>query len=257
MHLGLVQRACTPAEIERCALQALRDELACFPKPGLVSFVDSGSHRDMDAGTFLCSIASLAGYFEAIAAAGAGGADFATLNQLGRDAETRMLEATGGINTHRGAIFALGLLAAAGGDPDTVMRRWGDDIRAARPAVDSHGSTACARYGVRGAREEAASGFPTARHALVQFRVARQRTGSRECAAVAAFFASMAVLDDTNLLHRGGRPGLDFAQRQAAAVLAGERDGVELHRSFVARNLSPGGSADILAAVLFLDALQA
>ncbi|EPX55588.1 Triphosphoribosyl-dephospho-CoA synthetase [Cystobacter fuscus DSM 2262] len=82
-------------------------ELALHPKPGLVSPLDSGSHDDMDMGTFMRSLFSLRGYFRDIAAAGAGGADFPVLRALGLDAERRMLAATGGINTHRGALFSL------------------------------------------------------------------------------------------------------------------------------------------------------
>ncbi|MDB5365841.1 MAG: Triphosphoribosyl-dephospho-CoA synthase [Rhodospirillales bacterium] len=262
MHLNLARHseAPTPAEIERCALDALRGELACYPKPGLVSFVDRGSHADMDASVFLRSIDALTGYFAAIAAAGADGAPFAVLNQLGRDAERRMLEATGGINTHRGAIFALGLLAAAGGDCDLVAMRWGADINAARSAPDSHGSKMRVAHGVAGARSEAANGFPTVRHALAQYRSTLAWTRNRERASVDAFFASMAVLDDTNLLYRGGAEGLAFAQREATWFLRERGDlqrATALHHQFVARNLSPGGSADILAAVLFLHALAA
>ena len=76
---------------------------------------DRGAHRDMNARTFLASIAALRGYFDAVARGGMEGAPLAALRALALDAEARMLRATGGVNTHRGAIFTIGLLAAAAG----------------------------------------------------------------------------------------------------------------------------------------------
>src|SRR5438094_7950212 len=99
--------------IARAALRSLWQELALYPKPGLVSLRDSGAHADMDAATFVRSLFALSRYWSEVADAGAAGAPFETLRRLGVRAESRMLIATGGINTHRGAIFALGLLCAA------------------------------------------------------------------------------------------------------------------------------------------------
>lgn len=101
--------------IARLAVRSLYQELALYPKPGLVSFLDNGAHRDMNAATFMRSLFSLRGYFVATAAAGMRDAEFNELQQLGLAAESRMLLATRGINTHRGAIFTLGMLAAAAG----------------------------------------------------------------------------------------------------------------------------------------------
>jgi triphosphoribosyl-dephospho-CoA synthase len=101
------------AALGRAAIVSLYDELALEPKPGLVSFADTGSHDDMDAGTFLRSLFALRHFFVHAAAQGAASAEFAPLEALGVAAETRMLRATGGVNTHRGAIFTLGLLCAA------------------------------------------------------------------------------------------------------------------------------------------------
>src|SRR4051794_861952 len=161
------------AIIGRAAVRALYTELALSPKPGLVSSLDSGAHDDMDMTTFLRSLFALRGYFCAIAAAGAAGVDFVDLQALGLEAERRMLRATRGINTHRGAIFTLGLLAAAAGwlraegqsfagDAlgSCIARRWGAAIvRAGEQAGSSHGVEAVRRYGARGVRDEAAAGF--------------------------------------------------------------------------------------------------
>ena len=262
--------------IGRAALIALWDELCLYPKPGLVSLVDSGAHDDMDAGTFRRSIWSLRRYFTAIADAGAAGAPFEELQWLGQDAERRMLRATKGINTHRGAIFTLGLLAAAAGFEsarerplsagalaETVVRQWGEGIAAAgRQSSDSHGSRAVRRYGARGARDEVLDGLPTLTAlGLAPLRATRSSLGCPERARVQALFSVMAVLDDTNLLHRGGEDGLAFVQTEARRFLdAGgvfdsrwRERALSLHRACIARRLSPGGAADMLAAACFLD----
>ncbi|CAO3402741.1 triphosphoribosyl-dephospho-CoA synthase MdcB [Azospirillum palustre] len=267
------------AMVGRTAVRALYAELALHPKPGLVSPLDSGSHDDMDMGTFLRSLFALRGYFRSIAAAGAEGAGFATLRDLGIAAERRMLTATGGINTHRGAVFGIGFLAAAAGWRmrrrrtlrgaalgGTVADLWGADILGATPqAPVSHGGLAVQRYGVRGARQEAAEGFPTLfTLALPALDRALADGADPERALVQTLFSLMADLEDTNLLHRGGPAGLAFVQGEARRFL--DRGGVfradwraealALHRACVARRLSPGGSADMLAAAHFVHALR-
>lgn len=258
--------------IGRAAIRALYRELAAYPKPGLVSLVDSGSHADMDGRTFLRSLFALRHYFRTIAAAGSTDAPFSVLQALGRAAETRMLEATGGVNTHRGAIFSIGLLAAAAGLTsgassgaalgETVRVRWGRDILdSAISAPRSHGRRVALRYGVDGARTEAAAGFPhLLQIGLPALRQMLARTGDAEATAVHCLFSLMAVVPDTNLLHRAGPEGLAFARAAAQRFL--DEGGVErsdwrrragaVHREFVSRKLSPGGSADLLAATLFV-----
>jgi triphosphoribosyl-dephospho-CoA synthase len=265
------------SRIGRLALQALHDELICYPKPGLVSRVDAGSHADMNATTFLRSILALRDYFPAIAAAGVAGAPLSRLRDLGLAAERRMLRSTNGINTHRGAIFSLGFLAAAAGWQranadgcgttlgETVRRRWGEAIaHSARDAVPfSHGQRVARHYGTGGARAEAAAGFPHVfAVGLPVFEASLALHFDRERAAMQCFFSIMAQLNDTNLLHRRGIEGLRFAKGAARAFLA--EGGVahphwrtragSLHREFIARGLSPGGSADLLAATLFVHA---
>ncbi|PWC84121.1 triphosphoribosyl-dephospho-CoA synthase [Azospirillum sp. TSH100] len=267
------------AMVGRTAVRALYAELALHPKPGLVSPLDSGSHDDMDMGTFLRSLFALRGYFRTIAAAGAAGEDFATLRDLGIAAERRMLAATGGVNTHRGAVFGIGFLAAAAGWRmrrgltlrgaalgETVADRWGAGILAAAPLVPaSHGARAVQRYGARGARLEAADGFPTLfTLALPALDRALTLGADPERALMQTLFTLMAELEDTNLLHRGGPAGLAFVREGARCFL--DRGGVfrgnwraealALHRACVARRLSPGGSADMLAAAHFVHALR-
>lgn len=274
LALRAPQAAVDTAALGRAATVALYDELALAPKPGLVSFVDNGSHRDMDAGTLLRSLFALRRYFPAIAAAGAADEDFAVLQQLGIAAEARMLAATGGINTHRGAIFTLGMLCAAAGlllargealTPTalraTLTQRWGQDLDdlARRPRV-SNGRDVARRYGLRPAAAEATLGFPMLFDVALPALRGSAHLGPR-LARLHTLFELMAALDDTNLAHRGGLDGLRWAQQQARQFLAdggaAQADAIAraqaLHAAFVVRNLSPGGAADLLAAACWLD----
>ena len=250
---------------------ALGLELETFPKPGLVSRVDAGSHADMDAATFRRSAASLEPFWARFAQAGAADAPMAELRRIGRAAEAAMIAATGGINTHRGAIFGLGLLAAASGlaRPGPlgalVAERWGSAIADGPIPPHSHGAGVLRRHGAGGARAEAVAGFPSVhRVGLPALRAARRLLpDDAEAAHVQTCLALVASVADTNLLHRGGAGGLRFAQAAARRFL--DRGGIgapdwrdraiALHRAFVARRLSPGGSADLLAMTLFVDML--
>ncbi|MBT2336372.1 triphosphoribosyl-dephospho-CoA synthase [Variovorax paradoxus] len=266
----------TPAAIGRAATLALHDELSLSPKPGLVTLVDRGSHDDMDAHTFMRSLFSLRHYFAQIAEAGASGAAFAVLERCGIAAEARMLAATGGVNTHRGAIFMLGLLCAAAGaaqrehgdalrpDPlrDALRRHWGDALAArSRRTSNLPGGIAARCHGLRSASEEAALAFPVLFDtALPALTAALARGLAPRQARLDTLFHVMAVLDDSNLAHRGGLPGLRYAQRVAQDFLdrggVARRGGLEaagaIADEFVARRLSPGGAADTLAAACWV-----
>jgi triphosphoribosyl-dephospho-CoA synthase len=258
------------------AADSLVKELETWPKPGLVSHIDNGSHDDMDAGTFRRSAAAIKPYLQRLADAGALGCGMGRLRIIGLEAERAMLAATSGVNTHRGAIFGLGLLCAAAGAKagglvddelplgDVVARLWGDSILDGPVLLHSHGSAARRRFRAGGARIEAATGFPSV------YRIglpALRRTISVapeniEAARVEACFALIASVEDTNLLHRGGLDGLRFAHDAARRFIAsggvcasGWRARAQsIHESFVARRLSPGGSADLLAMTLFVEA---
>jgi triphosphoribosyl-dephospho-CoA synthase len=241
-----------------------------WPKPGLVSPVDSGSHRDMHLGTFFASMAALRGCFAELACAGAHGELFPALQAIGIEAERKMLCATGGINTHRGAIFNLGLLVAAASLRKSdlsysglecgavVTKAWGADILAGRKhSPASHGNHVFTKYAAGGARIEAAAGFPTVYNiGLPTLRRLLQNGHNRETALIGTLMTLMEYLPDTNILWREGESGLDFVRALAAAFnrsggidASGWREQLQdLHRVFVARNLSPGGSADLVAA---------
>lgn len=262
--------------IGRAAIAALYDELALAPKPGLVSFEDSGSHTDMDATHFMRSLFALRHYFVRIAMLGAAQVPFAELEAAGVAAEARMLRATGGVNTHRGAVFSLGLLCAAAGLEGgssapltpTHLRElltavWGDALRArCRRTGSSNGQRVARAFRLRGVGEEAALGFPVVFECAAPALARARGWGlDDQRARLQTLFEVIAVLDDTNLAHRGGMAGLRFAQAQARAFLnaggARRPDAVEhartIHRAFMRRRLSPGGAADVLAAACWLE----
>jgi len=262
------------AIVARHAVRSLYQELVLYPKPGLVSLVDTGSHDDMDASTFVRSLFSLRRYFLDIALAGARGEDFAVLRGLGIEAERRMLAATGGINTHRGAIFSLGLLCAAAGRPAswqpdvlraTLVECWGLALSQHRGAAASNGALARARHAAPGAREQAAAGFPAIFElALPTLRRTLATGRSLRCARIDTLFTLMAELSDTNVYHRGGAEGARIVRETSLCFLArggtASSDWVEqavaAHRLFVQHRLSPGGAADLLAATCFVHALS-
>jgi triphosphoribosyl-dephospho-CoA synthase len=267
-----VQTRPDAAAIGRLASDCLKLEVMTYPKPGLVSHVDSGAHHDMDAALMCRSADSLTPCFVELAEAGANNAPMPRLRAIGLAAERTMLVATSGVNAHRGAIFGMGLLCAAAGFREAfggqrtlgaiIAVQWGHGIVAGPPVCDSHGALAARRFNAGGARQEAASGFPAIyAHALPALRSgAALRPGDAEAVRVHACMTLIAAVEDTNLLYRGGAEGLEFARAQAAGFIArggiGAPDwrarAIAIHQAFVTRRLSPGGCADLLAMALFV-----
>ena len=265
--------------IARCAVRSLYTELMLYPKPGLVSALDSGSHRDMDASTFMRSLFALRHFFYQIALAGWRHAPFHALKQLGIQAEQRMLRATGGVNTHRGAIFCIGLLGAASArciadqqvlTPQnlraSLREGWQLDLQQHQnQQVDlggtSHGAQVAQKFAMSGAREEAAQGFP----AIFELALPRLQQGlavgcSQEQALIDSLFSLMAQIHDTNIVYRGGLTAAILVRKEAQHFLqqggsrhpAWRANALQIHRKLVAENLSPGGAADLLAATSFI-----
>jgi triphosphoribosyl-dephospho-CoA synthase len=272
LRSGAEQRA---AVLAGRAVRALILEALLTPKPALVDRRGPGAHRDLDLVRLLRSARALRETFRLMAlAASASPADVPLrerLGALGRSGEQAMLEATGGSNAHRGAIWVLGLLVGA-------LALLGADSPAAEvastaahlarlpdrhaPVLESNGTRACRTYGVRGARGEAAAAFPHVFEVgLPALHAARRRGTSESCAQLDALLAIMASLDDTCLLHRGGWAAVQAARRGAdralalggSATAAGREAVLALDAELVRRNASPGGSADLLAACLLID----
>jgi triphosphoribosyl-dephospho-CoA synthase len=266
-------------EVARLAVASLHAELCLYPKPGLVSPVDSGSHDDMDAGTFMRSMFALRHYFRQICLAGWDDVPFAQLKQLGIAAEAAMLKTTRGINTHRGAIFSVGMLCAAAGRaraqgtplvPHTLraamLIRWGGELAAHAGAASSpsNGLRVAARYAVSGAREEGALGLPSVFEVgLPVLLAARARGASVTEERVDTLYTLMAHISDSNVYHRAGPQGAqivrDHAERFLASGGTASADwlarAIATHQVFMRHRLSPGGAADLLAACCFVQSL--
>jgi len=257
------------------ATQALIDEARLSPKPGLVDSRSSGAHQDLNLDLMVRSAHSLTPTFYALALhSWQRPADIALrqdIGRLGRAGEAQMMVETGGVNTHRGAIWAMGLLVSAVAmQPESLLPQHIAQ-RAAKiaalpdafsPKKFSKGSHAVQRYQVPGAREEAQGGFPHIIDcALPQLHRSRSLGASESEAQVDALLAVMTRLCDTCVLSRGGLPALNAMHQGAQAVLAaggmhsmaGKQQLRRLERRMLADNTSPGGAADLLAATLFLD----
>ena len=235
------------------AENALLAEVHFTPKPGLVDEANNGAHRDMDVPLFERSAHALRPCFEEFVRLGIQGASPAALQQAGIRAEQAMFAATGGVNTHKGAIYSGALLLhAAGrllsGEEEGNLCELAAQTAAAIPApTGTHGAAVRAQCG--GIRTEAVSGYPTAQAVLRQLR----QSGPLD-----ALLLSMSRLDDSTLWHRGGAEGAQLVRSRAADILAAPASEREartrrLDMELIERNLSPGGSADLLAMAFFLE----
>ena len=263
---------------------ALITEATLTPKAGLVDAVHNGGHSDMNLALFLRSADAIAPYLGDCAATGmtfaghpASPALLAAIRPIGLAAEAAMRAATGGVNTHKGAIFAFGLTAAALGkrlaeQHATTLADVQADVRALCAEIlaelrqgdcDSAGKRGYARHGISGARGEAASGFATvSAHALPLYQQELAADGNERRALLAALVALYAANDDSTTLARVGLDGLRAHQHWARTLLADRAtladearlsDAIAAYaRNCAARRLSAGGSADLLALTAWL-----
>ncbi|WP_433768546.1 triphosphoribosyl-dephospho-CoA synthase [Pseudomonas putida] len=278
MHaFNLQPKTLTLAErLADLAVDALIDEADLSPKPALVDRRGSGAHTDLHLGLMHASALALWPAFKEMAEAAIEIGEIGlplreAIGLIGREGEQAMLATTDGVNTHRGAIWALGLLVAAVALEPESSAAGSIALRAARlallddrhaPRPLSHGAQVAQRYGARGAREEAQLGFPAViERALPQLQRSRAAGHGEQNARLDALLAIMTRLADTCVLYRAGEEGLHTMQRGAQAVLdaggsaslAGRRRLHELDQQLIALNASPGGAADLLAACLFID----
>ncbi len=267
----------------KLARQALIAEVDLTPKPALVDRRGAGAHDDLCLEVMHRSALTLEPYFRKMAEASTDCVPtpwiFKQLRRIGRQAEEAMLSATNGSNTHKGAIWSLGLLIAAASMHESSNASSSRDASAlaataghiasfhhnAAAAPETHGYVVQQRFAVPGARGEAQQAFPhVIGIGLPTLRRRRAQCADESVARLDCLLSIMSVLDDTCLLYRSGKPGLITAQRGARAVLeaggaetqCGRRKLHALDQQLLQLRCSPGGSADLLAATLFLDALE-
>ena len=270
--------------IARLACQALQYEVLTSPKPGLVDRMNSGSHRDMDVFTFAASVAALSPYFAKCAELGILMSDeeapavFEALRMPGRIAEGTMLEATKGVNTHKGAIFSLGILCAAAGrlersdwQTDKLLNTVaamtqglteGDFGDLSLENAKTIGQKLYLEHGIKGVRGEAEQGFPLVReYGYPTLKSALAQGYSINDAGCAALLALMAHNTDTNIIHRSSLDALKEVMQKASTLLNEESvPSVDTLAAFdqelISKNISPGGSADLLALCYLLYGLE-
>ena len=269
--------------IARSAIEALLVEVSVTPKPGLVDRKNSGAHRDMGFLTFLKSAAALRNTFDQFASAGMMAARhktaprrmFPALRKIGIVAELDMFNATGSINTHKGEIFTLGLLSACAGylgqdvNPNSIMELAAQtcaglcerDFAGVREKTElTKGERVYVEYGYAGIRGEAEAGYPCVRNAgLPALRKYLADGHNINDALAYTLLHIMAVNFDTNIISRHDMQTLGEVFCAAREVIANGpklADIRRLDREFIARNISPSGSADLLAATYFLYTLS-
>ena len=273
-------RSADQRQIADLAVLSLLEEVHITPKPGLVDRRNTGSHTDMDLDTFIASANALWPYFAKCVAIGQDTATqsaeetFYLLRQAGMDAEKTMYQATGGVNTHKGAIFTLGILCGSigrlwtGEAPVPALTLLFKECAAVGQAAMADfskmdGSTAGQRLylqkGLRGIRGETADGLPAVSNiALPALEEGLSKGLSFNDAAACALVQLIAQVEDSNLYHRGGESGAVFAKEAAKAL--GKFPAMEqieaMDDAFIGQNLSPGGCADLLAATCFLYKLK-
>ncbi len=270
--------------IARLAHAALLREAEATPKPGLVDRGNSGAHADMTIDTFYRAISALEPYWQTFAASGAAAPYLSPagalrqIRPIGLDAERAMCGATNGVNTHKGAIFSLGLLCCACGRLAARGEALGAEPVCAEAAGiaretlselaterSTKGGRAYAAYGVKGARGEAAGGFLSARTlGLPEFSRARAMGAGENDALLFALLRLINSVEDTNVLLRAGPEAARWARAEARAFLGryspGDPEAIPallcLDAAFSKKNISPGGCADLLAVTWFLAALE-
>jgi len=262
--------------IGQIAQQSLLYEVCTTPKPGLVDCNNSGSHKDMDIFTFMASSAALADYFRECAKIGIQSRNLDADKVLprlrfpGKLAEQAMYEATGGVNTHKGCIFSLGILCAAAGrleadqrNPEKVLNVCKDIANGITRELDKEnaatvGENLFVQHGITGVRGQAEAGFPAVLEVgLPVLEDGLQKGLSLNDVGCATLLALLTATVDTNLIHRS-----DLQQQQTIAAEIAEllkndpypaaKFLQDLDRVFTEKNLSPGGSADLLALTYFL-----
>ena len=247
---ALTPESTWPYLLADLAERALKMELDTPLKPGLVGPDSVGAHKDMDYDVMRKGIAAIRPFFARMAMAGTPD----ELRQLGIDAEAAMLAATGGVNTHRGAIFALGLALYRQPIAETA-------------ALLDNGSSKRREAGIRGAMQMAKDGY---KELFEDWLPYYRGIKAEEYGLQKTLLRIMATLDDTCVIHRVGYERAMAVKAEAKALLkeipgqAGNDEAVmadlighlkELCESYAAEGISPGGAADMLALTIFIDSI--
>lgn len=266
--IQMVPPTTIPYIIGHLASMALQAELDTTPKPGLVDRNDNGAHRDMDYALMHRSIQALHPYFVRLAQIGFDNPQprHDEIQQVGIEAEQAMFKATGGVNTHKGALFSIGLAAVALGgmacSNNAQLHSLSNSIASLASLFPdtsgTHGSKAKANNKLKGALDNAREGYPQLFKAWLPFYLDRLAKGDRY-ALHKTLLRIMCDLDDTNIVYRTSMETMQEVQTEARRMLEHipetthfEAALLAMNTDYIRRNISPGGSADMLSLVVFL-----
>ena len=259
--IELVPSSTIPYIIAHLATRALQAELDTTPKPGLVDKRDNGAHRDMDHALMLRSIRALHPYFIRLAQLGCSSPQppHDDIVRIGIEAERAMFEATGGVNTYKGALFSMGLaVIAAGGAAlchNTNAMSSSIAALASRFPITkgTHGSEAKTRACLKGALDNARDGYRMLFEAWLPFYETCVESAD-PYALHKTLLRIMCDLDDTNIVYRTSLATMLQVKEESKQLLQSfSIMGLEtMNSKFMRCNISPGGSADMLSLVVFL-----
>ncbi|WP_234117436.1 triphosphoribosyl-dephospho-CoA synthase CitG [Clostridium hydrogenum] len=265
------------------AIQAMMYEVSCFPSPGLVSPVSNGAHKDMDFYTFIDSTCALSSYFVKFVREGFKEVSckqlFRNIREIGIEAEKDMFLKTKGVNTHKGMIFLMGIACAAAGKAVSdgrsfeairkiIVEMTAGIVKSELENIDlnkelSYGEKIYVDYKIKGIKGEVEEGMPIVFDFSLKFfdESAELSINDR---LVHTLIGIMQVCEDTNIIHRHSVEILREVQEKAKSIIkAGGMKSCEgremiqnLNEEFIEKNISPGGSADILGVTVFMDLIR-
>lgn len=281
----LVPPTTLPYIIARLATQALQAELDTTPKPGLVDKDNNGAHRDMDYALMQRSIDTLHPYFVKLALLGCADAlpTHTSIRDIGIEAEKAMLSATNGVNTHKGALFSMGLAVVAAAHEERKIaaneeqilkeRNGGEDVlvslqttikalAASFPDTNgTHGSKAKllskGTTAIKGALDNAREGYEMLFAEWLPFYIERRKEHDAYTLHK-TLLRIMCDLDDTNVIYRTDLATAEEVKQEARALLNSFEEAVlkDMDRHYTTRNISPGGAADMLSLTIFIGSIQ-
>lgn len=262
----LVPPTTLPYIIAHLATQALQAELDTTPKPGLVDKDNNGAHRDMDYALMQRSIDTLHPYFVKLALLGCADAlpTHTSIRDIGIEAERAMLSATNGVNTHKGALFSMGLavVAAAHEKNTDSLQTTIKALAASFPDTNgTHGSKAkllsMGTTAIKGALDNAREGYEMLFAEWLPFYIERRK--ERDAYTLhKTLLRIMCDLDDTNVIYRTDLATAEEVKQEARALLDSFSKAAlkDMDRRYTARNISPGGAADMLSLTIFIGSIQ-
>lgn len=277
-------------EVSIKAFEALLKEVNLSPKPGLVDRLNSGSHSDMTLTTFYDSAEAIFPFFEGYFLLGqnhkgTGLELFEKVRDLGAKAEKEMMRATQNINTHKGANFSFAVILGSMGNYYQKTSK----VELVQPDIDeilnytkemcsglasrdfkqlekkenlTNGEKLFLKKGIKGIRGEAESGYESLKENVLP-SLRKYHFLEEEERFLRGFVDLMSEVEDSNIYHRGGEEGILYLKTEAKKIQQLDISKAELishlkklDKKMISKNLSPGGSADLLALGIFLSSLE-